>query len=92
MTPPPVKVTVHSQPGCHLCDEAIAWLEGIKGEYPSVEITVLDINRNDDSLKLYLERIPVVEIDGIVVSELVLEEDSVLERLGNPVSRSGQIP
>ncbi|MGB0120822.1 MAG: glutaredoxin family protein [Solirubrobacterales bacterium] len=92
MTSGTVEVTVHSQPGCHLCDEAIAWLEGIKGEYPAMEITVLDINRNDESLKRYLERIPVVEINGTVVSELVLEEDSVLEHLGNPVSRSGQIP
>lgn len=78
------QVTVHSQPGCHLCEEAIAALESMQATRPDMEITVLDINRDDETLKLYLERIPVVEIEGTVVSELVLDEESVLERLDNP--------
>lgn len=79
-----VEVTVHSQPGCHLCDEAIASLEAIRPEYPGLRIVVADINRSDENLKRYLERIPVVEISGTVVSELVLDLDSVRQRLDNP--------
>lgn len=79
-----VLVTVHSQPGCHLCDEALGSLEAIRPEYPGMRIVVADINRSDETLKLYLERIPVVEINGAVVSELVLDIESVRYRLDNP--------
>jgi len=41
----------------------------------------IDIESNDLLLRRYLERIPVVEIDGLEVSELVLDAAAVKARL-----------
>ncbi|MDQ2701171.1 MAG: glutaredoxin family protein [Actinomycetota bacterium] len=75
-------VTVHSRPGCHLCDEAITGLEGLRAEFPQLEIKEVDIERDDGLLKRYLERIPVIEVDGEVVSELTFDREAVETRLG----------
>jgi glutaredoxin len=73
--------TVYSRPGCHLCDEAITELAA---GFPELEVTVVDIDGDDELLKRYLERIPVVEIDGDEVSELVLDTEAVRTRLLKP--------
>lgn len=77
-------VTVYSRPGCHICDEALAELERIRAEHPGLELEVIDIDRDDELLKRYLERIPVVEIGGEEISDLVLDGDAVRARLGAP--------
>ncbi|HET7507246.1 MAG TPA: glutaredoxin family protein, partial [Solirubrobacterales bacterium] len=41
----------------------------------------VDIESNDLLLRRYLERIPVVEVDGLEVSELVLDVAAVKARL-----------
>ena len=47
------------KPGCHLCDDARAVLQRIGAPFAEVDIT------SDDALHAaYLERIPVVVLDG----------------------------
>jgi hypothetical protein len=41
----------------------------------------VDIESNDLLLRRYLERIPVVEVDGIEVSELILDRAALVARL-----------
>jgi hypothetical protein len=41
----------------------------------------IDIESDELLLRRHLERIPVVEIDGIVASELILDEAAVRARL-----------
>ncbi len=76
--------TVYSRPGCHICDEALAELEEIRSGHPGLELEVVDIDGDDELLKRYLERIPVVEIGGEEISDLVLDGDAVRARLGAP--------
>ena len=58
-------------PGCHLCDEAREAIAGAARELPPFELSEVDIERDDGAARpRYLERIPVVEVDGEVVSEL----------------------
>ena len=64
-------LVLYSQPGCHLCDEAREILAGIVAEAGDLELRERDISANDELLRRYLERIPVVELEGRVVSELV---------------------
>jgi hypothetical protein len=45
------------------------------------ELREVDIESDDELLRSHLERIPVVVVDGEVVSELVLDRDSLLARL-----------
>jgi hypothetical protein len=45
------------------------------------ELDEVDIESSELLLRRLLEKIPVVEIDGVVVSELVLDEVAVRARL-----------
>ena len=74
-------VVVYSRPECHLCEEAIEKLIALHGEGYRFSLHEIDIESDELLLRRYLERIPVVEIDGIVASELILGEAAVRERL-----------
>ena len=74
-------VVVYSRPGCHLCEEAFEKLVALHGEGFRFGLHEIDIESDDLLLRRYLERIPVVEIGGTVVSELVLDETAVRARL-----------
>jgi len=70
-------VTLYTRPGCHLCDEAREAILGLRGVVPPFSLGEVDIDEDDGLLARYLERIPVVSVDGEVVCELELELDSL---------------
>ena len=70
-------VTLYTRPGCHLCDEAREGILALREELGPFELSELNVERDDALLTRYLERIPVVAVDGEVVSELELELDSL---------------
>jgi glutaredoxin len=74
-------VTVYSRPECHLCAEAVEVLASLYREGYRFELHEVDIESEELLLRRLLEKIPVVEIDGDVVSELVLDEAAVRARL-----------
>ncbi len=74
-------ITVYSRPGCHLCSEAIDALVALHGEGYRFELHEVDIESEELLLRRLLEKIPVVEVDGEVVSELILDEAAVRARL-----------
>jgi glutaredoxin len=71
-------VTLYSRPGCHLCEEARAVLERVQRRAPFA-IDEIDITHDDALHARYLERIPVVVLDGEELFEFFVDEDS-LER------------
>ena len=77
----PTEVVVYSRPGCHLCEVAIEQLVGLHGEGYRFALHEIDIESDDLLLRRHLEKIPVVEIDGIVASELILDLTAVRSRL-----------
>ncbi len=66
-------LVLYARPGCHLCEEAREILRGLGG----VAWREVDIDSDDGLLRAYLERIPVIELDGRVVSELVPDADAI---------------
>lgn len=74
-------VVVYSRPECHLCAQAIEALVALHREGYRFALHEVDIESDELLLRRHLERIPVVEIDGIVASELVLDEAAVRARL-----------
>jgi glutaredoxin len=74
-------VVVYSRPGCHLCEEAISQIVALHEEGYRFELHEVDIESHDLLLRRHLERIPVVEVDGIEVSELLLDRDALTARL-----------
>jgi c-di-GMP-related signal transduction protein len=74
-------VVVYSRPGCHLCEEAIEQIIALHEEGYRFNLHEVDIESNDLLLRRYLERIPVVEVDGVEVSELILDRTGLVARL-----------
>ena len=72
-------VTVYSREDCHLCDEALAALDSIDREGLVVE--VVDIEGDDALLPRYLERIPVIALDGVELYDFRLDVDDLNQRL-----------
>lgn len=80
-------MTLYGRPGCHLCDEAREAIAGIRGERASFEMREVDIESDDSLLAAYLERIPVVEVDGRIVSELAFDPGPLLALVGDGETR-----
>jgi glutaredoxin len=79
------EVLVYSRPGCHLCEEALKAIVAIHADGYRFELHEVDIESDELLLRRYLERIPVVEVDGEVVSELLLDEAALRSRLDTVV-------
>ncbi len=75
------QVVVYSRPGCHLCEEALAKILSLREEGYRFDLHEVDIESEELLFKRLLERIPVVEVDGRPVSELVLDESALRARL-----------
>ena len=75
------EVVVYSRLGCHLCGEAIGALVALREQGYRFGLHEIDIESDELLLRRHLEKIPVVEVDGAVVSELVLDEAAVRARL-----------
>jgi glutaredoxin len=77
------EVVLYGREGCCLCDEARETLERIHSRHPGAfALRERDIDADDRLLRLYLERIPVIEIDGVEAFELKVNEDELELRLG----------
>jgi len=74
-------VVVYSRPGCHLCEKAIAQIVALHERGYRFELHEVDIESHDLLLRRYLERIPVVEVDGAEVSELILDRAALEAKL-----------
>ena len=74
-------VKLYERPDCHLCEVALAELEGLRAEGLEFELERVDIDTDDDLLRRCLELIPVIELDGERVSELGLDADALRARL-----------
>ncbi len=73
-------VVLYGREGCCLCDDAREVLERVRrrrGFY----LEERDIDRDESLLRTYLERIPVVTIDGVEAFELFVDESELERRL-----------
>lgn len=73
-------VTLYGRPGCHLCDDARAVLERVRATRP-FRLREIDIESDDALLAAYLERIPVVAVDGEERFELFVDEEALRRTL-----------
>ena len=73
-------VTLYTRPGCHLCDDARAALERVRERTP-FGLVEIDIESDDALHRAYLERIPVVELDGHELFEHFVDEAMLAARI-----------
>ena len=69
-------VTLYGRADCHLCDDARSVLERIRAEVPFV-LVECDIEADEDLLREYFERIPVIALDGRELCEYFVDEDAL---------------
>ncbi len=70
------RITLYSRPGCHLCDDARDVLDRVGEPYEEIDIEC------DDALhRRYLERIPVVVVDGAEAFDFFVDEGALKARL-----------
>jgi glutaredoxin len=74
------RITLYGRPGCHLCDDALAVLERVRAESP-FDLRTVNIEDDDALLRAYLERIPVVSVDGREVYDFHVDEADLRARL-----------
>jgi len=75
-----VTITLYSRPGCHLCEEARQALERVRAQAP-FELDEIDIETDDALHARYLERIPVVAVDGEELFQYFVDESALLRRI-----------
>jgi glutathione S-transferase len=75
------EIVVYSRPGCHLCEQAIESIVALHGEGYRFELHEIDIESDELLLRRHLEKIPVIEVDGMVVSELILDQADLRAKL-----------
>ncbi len=73
-------VTLLGRPGCHLCADARAVLERLQGEL-GFDLAERDIEADDATFKAYLERIPVIALDGEELYDFFVDETDLRARL-----------
>ena len=75
------RVRLYGRPDCHLCEEARRRLLELRSNGLDFQLEEIDIDTDDELLRRYLERVPVVELEGEIVSELHLDADGLRARL-----------
>ena len=74
------EVTLYGRPGCHLCEEALEAIGRVRERTPFT-LTEVNIETDDELHKRYLERIPVVCVDGEHLSDFEVDEQALLQRI-----------
>ena len=76
-------VVLYTREGCCLCDDARRVLTDVLDRHPGTfQIQECDIDGDDRLHAMYLERIPVVTIDGQETFELFVRQSELEQRLG----------
>ncbi|RKQ86634.1 glutaredoxin [Solirubrobacter pauli] len=73
-------VTLYGRPGCHLCEAAREALLRVQASAP-FELDEIDIETDDELHKRYLERIPVITLDGEHLFDYEVDEQALLQRI-----------
>jgi hypothetical protein len=76
-------LVLYTREGCCLCDDAREVILRVRSRHPSAfAFEERDIDSDDALHRAYLERIPVITIDGAEIFELSVDDAELERRLG----------
>ena len=75
-------VTLYGRDGCHLCDDARRVLLDLRARV-AFELVEVDIETDDELHRRYLERIPVVALDGVELYDFFVDADDLASRVSS---------
>ena len=73
-------VTLYGRDGCHLCEDARRVLLDLQARV-AFELVEVDIEADDELHRRYLERIPVVALDGVELYDFFVDADDLASRV-----------
>ena len=73
-------ITLYGSPGCCLCDEARQRLERMRARH-RFDLHEVDITSDDALHRRFLERIPVIALDGEEIYDFEVDEADLARRL-----------
>ena len=72
------QVILYSRPGCHLCEQALAALRELRPAVPEgFELREVNIESDPGLERRFLLEVPVIEVDGVVVTGAPVDLDAV---------------
>ena len=74
------RVLLYKKENCHLCDEAEKVLEGLRKERKFFLERIV-VEENTDLFERFGNKVPVVFINGKLVTEFKLDEETFLKKL-----------
>lgn len=74
------EVVLYGAPGCHLCEDAVAHLGALRATH-RFTLREVDIHADPETERRFLVEIPVVEVDGVIVTQAPIDLDAVLAAL-----------
>lgn len=77
-----VKITIYSKKDCHLCEVAKETLLKLQQEFP-FSLEEVDIEKDRAIFEKYKYLIPVIEIDGEIVSNYRVDENKLILKLSS---------
>jgi glutaredoxin len=75
-------VTLYGRDGCHLCEDARRVLLDLRARV-AFELVEVDIEADDELHRRYLERIPVVALDGVELYDFFVDADDLASRVSS---------
>jgi len=75
-------VVLYGRPGCHLCEDALVMIEAVATRVPFT-LAQQNIETEPELHARYLERIPVVTIDGVERFELLIDGSAFEQAVSN---------
>lgn len=73
-------LTLYSRPGCHLCEVMLEQLQPFLEKY-SLELQLVDIESDDELLRRYAIKIPVLALDGETLCQYQLDPQVLTQAL-----------
>ena len=70
------QLTLYSRTWCHLCDDMLAALESLRGEY-DFDVSVVDVDADPALEAKFDELVPVLEAEGCELCHYHLDEQAV---------------
>ena len=75
------QVVLYMRPGCHLCDDAWRALDDMQVSL-AFSLREVDIESDPELERRFMLEIPVIEVDGTVVTQAPVDLDAVRAVLG----------
>ena len=75
-------VTFYGRPGCHLCDVAMVVVQRVRASH-DFRLEIVDIESDHALMLAYLERIPVITVDGEELCQFFVDEGELIGAIAN---------